>query len=121
MLEAMALGLVPVIVDYGGPAELISPESGIAVPIGARDQVIGGFRAALTRLSESPGAIRPMGERARQHVLRHFTWDAKARQVMEVYRWVLRQRTTMPSEAELFSSKEAVGSAPSESVSRSSS
>ncbi len=121
VLEAMALGLVPVIVDYGGPAELISAETGIAVPIGARDQVIGGFRAALTRLADNPGAIRPMGDRARRHVLKNFTWDAKARQVMEVYRWVLGQRTTKPSEAELFSTRDHVEGAPSEPVSGSAS
>jgi len=113
VLEAMALGLAPVVVDYGGPAELITADSGVKVPIGTREQVIEGFRDALTRLVEHPAQIRPMGERARQHVLRHFTWDAKARQVMEVYRWVLGERKDKPQDADLFPSAaalDAVGS-----------
>lgn len=113
VLEAMALGLAPMVVDYGGPAELITPESGVTVPIGTREQVIAGFRDALTRLVENPAQIRPMGERARQHVIRNFTWDAKARQVLEVYRWVLGERKNKPQDADLFpsvASIDAVGS-----------
>ena len=33
-----------------------------------------------------------MGERARERVMRSFTWDAKADQVIEVYRWVVGLR-----------------------------
>jgi glycosyltransferase involved in cell wall biosynthesis len=29
-----------------------------------------------------------MGLRARERVLKHFTWDAKARQMLDIYRWV---------------------------------
>jgi glycosyltransferase involved in cell wall biosynthesis len=101
VLEAMALGLMPVVVDYGGPTELIAPETGMAVPIGTRAQVIKGFRDVLTRLCANPAGIRPIGERARARVFRDFTWDAKARQVLEVYRWVLGERGK-PEHAELF-------------------
>jgi hypothetical protein len=34
-----------------------------------------------------------MGDRARRHVDASFTWRAKARQVHEVYRWVLGRRS----------------------------
>lgn len=91
VLEAMALGLPPVIADYGGPAELIAPECGFAVPIGSRAQVVERFREQLTRIVEQPQLIRPMGRAARERVLRYFTWQAKAQQVLRVYRWVLGQ------------------------------
>ncbi len=88
VLEAMATGLVPVVVDYGGPPELVSPATGFAVPMGLREELIAGLRAVLERLLAAPETIRPMGERARARVLRSFTWDAKAAQVLDVYRWV---------------------------------
>jgi glycosyltransferase involved in cell wall biosynthesis len=92
VLEAMATGLVPVVVDYGGPGEHVSPGTGFAVPIGPPEHIVQGVRAALTRLADDPGLVRPIGERARARVLKSFTWDAKAAQVLEVYRWVLGQR-----------------------------
>jgi len=102
VLEAMALGLAPVIVNYGGPAELITPRTGIAVPIGNRSEVVASFRAALEGLVANPSTIRPMGAAARERVHRLFTWDAKAAQVLEVYRWVLGQRPSKPETSELF-------------------
>jgi glycosyltransferase involved in cell wall biosynthesis len=92
VLEAMALGLAPVVVDYAGPAELVPDGAGFRVPIGSRAQVVERFREVLTALARDPGRARALGERARRHVRRLFTWDAKACQVLEVYRWVLGGR-----------------------------
>ncbi|MEX2217568.1 MAG: glycosyltransferase family 4 protein [Phycisphaerales bacterium] len=96
VLEAMAVGLVPVVVGYGGPGELVSKETGIRVPIGSRVEITRGFREVLTRLADAPETIRPMGLRGRERVMRHFTWEAKARQVLEVYRWVCGLRPKPP-------------------------
>lgn len=95
-IEAMALGLVPVVVDYAGPRELVSEVTGYKVPLGPRPELVARFREVLTRLADHPNGIREMGERARRRVLAQFTWDAKARQVLEVYRWVLGERPDKP-------------------------
>ena len=42
VLEAMAAGVVPVVVDYGGPGELITPACGFGIPLGTRDEGGGG-------------------------------------------------------------------------------
>ncbi len=96
VLEAMAMGLVPIVADYGGPGELVSPQSGFAVPMGRRSEIVAGFRKGLEQLVAAPEQIRPMGARARTRVLSRFTWDAKAKQVLEVYRWVMGRRTDKP-------------------------
>lgn len=92
VLEAMAVGLVPIVVDFGGPGEVVSPATGFALRLGRRAEIVLEMRRVLERLAADPSLIRPIGERARRRVLRSFTWDAKAAQVLEVYRWVLRQR-----------------------------
>jgi alpha-maltose-1-phosphate synthase len=92
VLEAMALGLVPIVLDYGGPGELVSPATGFALPMGSREHVVQQLRSTLERLVADPSVVPPMGERARERVLRSFTWAVKAGQVVEVYRWVLGQR-----------------------------
>jgi glycosyltransferase involved in cell wall biosynthesis len=92
VLEAMALGLVPVVVDYGGPGELVSSRTGFTVPIGRRPDIVAALRRVLERMVEDPSDLRAMGERARRRVLGQFTWSAKADQVLDVYRWVLGER-----------------------------
>jgi glycosyltransferase involved in cell wall biosynthesis len=96
VLEAMALGLVPLIVDYAGPAELVTPETGFTVPLGARAQIIAGFRAALERIAADPALLEPMGAAAQARVQARFTWARKAAQVGQVYDWVLGRRKTRP-------------------------
>jgi glycosyltransferase involved in cell wall biosynthesis len=92
VLEAMALGVVPLVVDYGGPGELVTPETGIAVPIGPRGEIVASIRRALERIVSDPSSLAGMAARAQERALTLFTWDAKAGQVLEVYRWVLGER-----------------------------
>jgi glycosyltransferase involved in cell wall biosynthesis len=92
VLEAMALGLAPVIVDYGGPADLVSSDTAFRVPLGPRAEIVANFRAVLTRLADAPELARAVGQRARARVMSLFTWEQKARQTLEVYDWVLDGR-----------------------------
>ena len=92
VLEAMTLGLVPIVVDHGGPAELITDETGFRVPLGTRESIVAAFREILAALAANPARSAAMGEKARQRVHRLFTWEVKARQILEVYRWVLGRR-----------------------------
>ena len=92
VLEAMALGLVPVVADYAGPAELVSDDTGFRIPLAPRDELIARFRERFEDLVGHPEGLRAMGERGRARVLELFTWDAKARQMLEVYRWVMGAR-----------------------------
>ena len=92
VLEAMALGLLPMVVDYAGPSELVTDDTAIRIPLGTRDEIIARLRSALSDLVQDPSTIRARGARARERVMSLFTWDVKASQTFEVYRWVLGER-----------------------------
>ncbi len=89
VLEAMALGLAPLVIAYGGPDELVSEDTGFKIPLGSRVAIVEGFRAALESLSANPDLVADTGERARKRVHDHFSWRKKAEQVSEAYAWVL--------------------------------
>jgi glycosyltransferase involved in cell wall biosynthesis len=97
VLEAMAVGLVPVVIDYGGPGELATDRTGFLIPMGDRAQLIERLRDVLTGIAANPTQLEPKSRAAIERVRRYFTWDAKAEQVLEVYRWVLGQRPEKPS------------------------
>jgi glycosyltransferase involved in cell wall biosynthesis len=98
VLEAMAVGLVPVVVDYGGPGELVTPDSGVLVELGTRAQIIERFRAALADLAADPRQIDARSAAAFRRAHEQFTWSAKARQVVDVYDWVLHPRSHRPGQ-----------------------
>lgn len=96
VLEAMALGLCPVVLDYAGPAELVTEDTGYKVPMGDRQAVVSGLRAQLMHCVEHPEEVAAMGDRARERVVSLFTWSVKAQQVGAVYDWVRRKGAVKP-------------------------
>lgn len=96
VLEAMALGVVPVVLDYGGPGELVTKSTGFALPIGSRSDVVSRLGEALAGIIRDPGQLGPMAERAQARVYEQFTWTAKSEQVREVYRWVVGAQQDKP-------------------------
>jgi glycosyltransferase involved in cell wall biosynthesis len=91
VLEAMALGVVPLIVDYAGPGELVVPGTGLKVACGTRAEIVAGFATELARLADDPSGLPAMAkaaQAAQARVVSHFTWARKAAQVAQVYDWV---------------------------------
>lgn len=89
VLEAMALGVVPIIVNYGGPAELVTAKTGYLLELGTRAQIVARLQQTLTHLADNPGEIETKRGPAERRARDLFTWENKARQVLEVYRWVM--------------------------------
>ncbi len=96
ILEAMAVGVVPMAVAYGGPGELMTESTAYPIEIGTREEVIARFRAALEGAVGDPAGIDRRSAAALERAHRLYTWDAKAAQTREVYRWVLGERSDRP-------------------------
>ena len=89
ILEAMACALPCLIVDYGGPGELVSEVTGVKLPMRPREELVESLRAAMEQMAADPAGCRRMGEAAATEVRREHTWDAKASHVMLIYQQVL--------------------------------
>lgn len=94
VLEAMALGVVPLVVDYAGPGELVDPQTGIAIPIGPRQEIVRALRDRLTSLADDPSGLPALARAARARAHRDFTWSAKARAVLRLYDWAVQADDT---------------------------
>ena len=95
-LEAMAVGVVPIVMNYGGLGELVTDKTGYLVPMGSRQQIIYRFAEILGRLADDPQQIDARSDRAFFRAHRQFTWAAKARQVLDIYHWVLNPSCPKP-------------------------
>ncbi|MGD0958333.1 MAG: glycosyltransferase family 4 protein [Methylomonas sp.] len=90
VLEAMALGIAPLVVDYAGPGELVNDEVGFKIPIGDREAIINGFRQKLEFIIANPGILALKAGKAQDYVKQEFTWSAKARKILEIYRGLVK-------------------------------
>jgi glycosyltransferase involved in cell wall biosynthesis len=89
VLEAMASGLPSIVVDYGGPGELVSDDSAIRLPMAGREALVPDLRRAMEALVKDHGRCRSMAEAATRRVREHFTWDTKAERIVAMYEQVL--------------------------------
>jgi glycosyltransferase involved in cell wall biosynthesis len=89
VVEAMALGVTPIVADYAGPSELVDEKTGIRVRFSDKRSLVDNLRTVIGDIVRSPEMLDRLGAAARQKVLEKLTWDAKANQVMAVYDAVL--------------------------------
>ncbi|MEI7775789.1 MAG: glycosyltransferase family 4 protein [Verrucomicrobiota bacterium] len=89
VLEAMAMGLPSIVVDYGGPAELVTPESGIMLPMMPGPEMERSLAQAMDTIMADKALRDTMGINARARLLKDFTWDAKAEKLVSIYRDLL--------------------------------
>ena len=89
VLEAMACALPPLVVDYGGPGELVTADAGYAVALSGRAGIVQSLQDVLGRILANPHELACKGQAARSRVERHFTWAKKAEQLHAVYDWTL--------------------------------
>jgi glycosyltransferase involved in cell wall biosynthesis len=89
VLEAMASGLPSIVLDYGGPADLVGEDCGIRVPMARRAELVAGLRSAMERLVDEPHLCRRLGRTAAETIRAHYTWDAKADRIVSFYDEIL--------------------------------
>lgn len=92
--EAMAMGVVPVSVNAGGQAELVTPECGLLIGRGTGDEATA-YTNALLGLARDRKQLQRMGKAARQRVSEQFRLDQMGDRMHEL---LLRARTLHDSE-----------------------
>jgi len=96
VIEAMACGCVPVVVDYGGPGGLVDDACGIRVSLGPKPELVEGFTSALETLASDRVRLRRLQSEGVMRAQASYSWEAKARKTIEAYEWVLGRRSTVP-------------------------
>ena len=92
VLEAMAMSLPVIATKWGGPADYLDESCGILVEPTSRNSLVAGLANAMQHLSSDPAKRLSMGLAARERVVRHFDWEVKVDQMMDIYRSVSAPR-----------------------------
>jgi glycosyltransferase involved in cell wall biosynthesis len=91
VFEALATGAVPVVVDFGGPGDIVHPKVGYKVPLTNEIDVVAQMEKILTELAHNRDRLEQLRRQGMAYVRECLTWDAKAQSVARVLRWVLRR------------------------------
>jgi glycogen(starch) synthase len=89
VVEAMASGLPPIVVDYGGPGELVTDQCGIRLPMSPREQLVEQLSESMESLLRDPEWCQRMSLEGIDRVRCNFTWPQKAAQIVDIYRNLL--------------------------------
>ncbi len=98
VLEAFGRGLPAIVVDYGGPGELVTPRCGMALPVAPAAELVPALREAMEQLASDPDQCRRLGQEACRKVRQEFTWEAKAARIVEIYNEVLGRQACPTTE-----------------------
>lgn len=83
--EALSFGTPVIAIDNNGPGEFITPECGIAVPIGSYEDTVSNISNALSSLFHDKARLKSMRKAARKHFLDTFHWDRRGEQLKKIY------------------------------------
>lgn len=85
VIECMAKGLVPIVMNYGGPGEIVDESSGYRLPIRNEEQTILDMRATLKKLLSDQNLLNEKSKGAIKRIQSHYTWEKKTQGIIEMY------------------------------------
>ena len=92
VLEAMARGLPVIAVNWGGPADYITQETGFLIEPKSRGYMVEEFANTIELLANQPALRFKIGEAAIARVKQHFTWDKKIQDIIDIYHQVVDKK-----------------------------
>ena len=96
VFEALATGAVPVVVDFGGPGDIVNAEVGCKVPLTNQDEMVAQMQKILASLEQDRDLLRRLRRNGMAYARERLTWDAKAQSTTQVLNWAV-QRGPKPS------------------------
>ena len=91
VFEALACGAVPVVVDFGGPGDIVNPDVGYKVPMTNPTEIVAQMEKILTGLARDRELLNRLRRRGTAYARECLTWDAKAQSTTRVLNWVARR------------------------------
>jgi glycosyltransferase involved in cell wall biosynthesis len=89
VFEALASGTVPVILDWGGPGDIVHPDVGYKVPATNEDDVVSQMEKILRELEGNRDLLKRLRRNGMIYARESLTWDAKAQRTTRVLRWAV--------------------------------
>jgi glycosyltransferase involved in cell wall biosynthesis len=91
VFEALAMGAVPVVADFGGPGDIVRPEIGFKVPLTNEDHVVLQIEKILSNLQRDRGVLELLRQQGMRYARQCLSWDRKAQVMSQILTWAVGQ------------------------------
>lgn len=91
VFEALALGVVPVVADFGGPGDIVHAGVGCKVRLTTETEVVSQIEEALRGFALDRDRLDRLRQDGVSYAMKSLSWDAKAETLTDIMRWALRQ------------------------------
>ena len=85
------MGAVPIVVDYGGPGDIIDSEVGFKVPLTSEADVVLQIDEILGKLARDPDILERLRQQGMRYARKRLSWNAKARLMSQILMWTVGQ------------------------------
>lgn len=91
VFEALAVGAVPVVADFGGPGDIVNPHVGYKVPLINESDMVSRMEKILADLAQNRDCLERVRQQGMAYARECLTWDGKAQTLTAIMRWVLQR------------------------------
>ncbi len=93
ILEAMAIGLPVIVIDWGGPGVIVDSSCGIKVKPNSPDKLVNELAKAMIELAKSPELRIKMGQNSRKRIVdQHYDWNSKIDYLIKLFQECISHR-----------------------------
>jgi glycosyltransferase involved in cell wall biosynthesis len=89
VFEALASGAVPVVVDFGGPGDIVHSGVGHKVHLTNEADIVSQMEKVLADLASNRDLLNRLRRQGMSYARESLTWDAKAASTTRVLNWVV--------------------------------
>ncbi len=89
VFEALAVGAVPLVADFGGPGDIVHPDIGRKVSLTNESDVVSQMEKVLAELVHDRNLLDRLAQQGMSYAREFLTWEAKAQIVTQIMHWVL--------------------------------
>lgn len=89
VFEALSSGAVPIVADFGGPGDIVTPEVGYKVALTNESDVVSQMEKILTDLARNRELLNHLRQQGMSYARERLTWNAKAQSTTQVLNWVV--------------------------------
>jgi glycosyltransferase involved in cell wall biosynthesis len=89
VFEALAVGAVPLVADFGGPGDTVHPDVGYKVLLTDEKDVVSQIEKILADLARDRSLLDRLRQQGMSYARECLTWEAKAQTVTRIIDWVV--------------------------------